>query len=513
RVAEDAVNLGSLVLLAASTIDTATPIDKPPIRLEVPTFHIAIMNPPFTRSVGGNLQFGDFSPEARRALQDRLRRLLHGLGLTGIGQAGLSAAFIALADLYLATEGCLAMVLPKTLLSGVAWQKIRTLLIGKYHIEAVIASFEGPDAWNFSENTSLSEILLVAQKRALTTLDAPRTYTIFANLWRKPRTEQEARHLGSQLLNLRSHATHHQLDDIDVPLFPLILSGKQVGEAYTLHLTEPTFGFYQLFAQGQLNRTTTLLRTDALHLPGASAIHKLPLAPLASFVSGIGPDVRQIHDTFRRSFQEHESQTDRLRQSYPALWNHKTKQIRTISQQPNAILTSRKPEAATRLWQKGSASLLVVERAWLATVRVLATVTSEPVLSNVWWTLRTKAIKLQDRSHLAPNHVSQLLALWFNSTPGLLLLLSHAEVTRGPWIKIKKRHLRNLSVFDFTILTKPQVATLLKVYQEIEKQPLKPLPREYATPQLRRRLDGIISSILRLDTDWGSLYSKLACDP
>ena len=143
---------------------------------------------------------------------------------------------------------------------------ILDLLINKYHIEALIASFEGPDEWNFSENTSLSEVLLVAQKRTPDIVDTPRTSTVFANLWRKPSTEQESLHLGSQLLNLRIRAAQHELDSIDSSFFPLTLSGRQVGEAYTVHLAEPIFGFYQLFAQGELNRTVALLRTGSLHL-------------------------------------------------------------------------------------------------------------------------------------------------------------------------------------------------------------------------------------------------------
>jgi hypothetical protein len=156
---------------------------------------------------------------------------------------------------------------------------------------------------------------------------------------------------------------------------------------------------------------------------------------------------------------------------------------------------------------------LVVERAWLATVRVLATTLSEPVLSNVWWPLRTTEVLLQDGSHLNPHQVSKILALWFNSTPGLLLLLSTAEVTRGPWIKIKKRPLKDLPVLDITTLSQPEASTLLEVYRKIEKQPLKPLPNEFTDPQVRSIIDDVLSATLLLETDWDPLYSKLACDP
>ncbi|MEM3673713.1 MAG: hypothetical protein QW468_05800, partial [Candidatus Bathyarchaeia archaeon] len=57
--------------------------------VELPSFHICIMNPPFTRSVGGNLLFGSLPREERAKLQKSLNRLLKEEGLTGIGQAGL----------------------------------------------------------------------------------------------------------------------------------------------------------------------------------------------------------------------------------------------------------------------------------------------------------------------------------------------------------------------------------------------------------------------------------------
>ena len=55
--------------------------------IELPAFHICIMNPPFTRSVGGNLLFGSLPKEERKELQKALSRLLKERNLTGIGQA------------------------------------------------------------------------------------------------------------------------------------------------------------------------------------------------------------------------------------------------------------------------------------------------------------------------------------------------------------------------------------------------------------------------------------------
>jgi hypothetical protein len=37
-------------------------------------------------------------------------------------------------------------------------------LLKKYHVKYIVTSYDGKAGWNFSENTDLSEVLLVAQK-------------------------------------------------------------------------------------------------------------------------------------------------------------------------------------------------------------------------------------------------------------------------------------------------------------------------------------------------------------
>ena len=61
----------------------------------LPELDLAIMNPPFTRSVGGNLLFGSLPPEERRKLQTELSRRLKSRQATAT--AGLGAAFVAAA--------------------------------------------------------------------------------------------------------------------------------------------------------------------------------------------------------------------------------------------------------------------------------------------------------------------------------------------------------------------------------------------------------------------------------
>lgn len=84
----------------------------------VENLDLIIMNPPFTRSMGGNLLFGALPKAERSKLQKHLSELLKKRNLTGIGQAGLGAVFVAVADRCLAKGGRLAFVIPRSLLSG-----------------------------------------------------------------------------------------------------------------------------------------------------------------------------------------------------------------------------------------------------------------------------------------------------------------------------------------------------------------------------------------------------------
>lgn len=112
----------------------------------LPSLDLCVMNPPFTRSVGGNLLFGSLPSDERSALQRKLRNLVRRQELSASITAGLGSVFIALADKYLKDQGRVALVTERALLSGVAWKKTRELLGQKYHLEWLIVSHE-PGHW------------------------------------------------------------------------------------------------------------------------------------------------------------------------------------------------------------------------------------------------------------------------------------------------------------------------------------------------------------------------------
>jgi hypothetical protein len=160
------------------------------------------MNPPFTRTCGDNLLFGSLPETERTRMQKAFQEWCKQHGVEASITAGLGAPFLAAADRCLKPDGRLAFVLPKTLLSGPAWQKSRELLRRNYTLEYLIVSHD-PTRWHFSENTDLSETLFVARKAS----DGGGTLCL--NLWRNPDNpcrRAAARRRGAQTRPRRRHA-------------------------------------------------------------------------------------------------------------------------------------------------------------------------------------------------------------------------------------------------------------------------------------------------------------------
>ena len=464
--------------------------------IELPSFHICIMNPPFTRSVGGNLLFGSLPKKERAILQKSLSRLLKEQNLSGIGQAGLGAVFVFIADKYLEENGRVGLVLPRAVLSGVSWKKVREMLLEKYHVEYIITSYETNNQWNFSENTALSEVLIVARKKKNS--EEP-DYTFFVNLWKKPSNELESIYIGTQLRGLYGSAKLYDVENSNASPYHLKLHGKKMGEVYSAKLEDSNFGVYNFFSQMELNRVLLFLRKGIIYLPDQGIVNGIRITTLSKIGAEIGPDRRQVHSTFKVSTTE----TGAI---YKTFWGYDSNIIQTIAQKPNAYLEPKNAKQARNLWSK-SGKLLIVERARLNTYPVLATCLNESVLSNVWW-----PVKVDDDT-------AKILALWINSTFGLLLLLSTAEVTEGPWVDFKKEYLWEMPILAVLKLSRKVKTGLLELYDEkldgkiLNESKLKALPEEFAEPFTRKAIDNGICEKLGLKMKLDTLYKLLSKEP
>ncbi|MDW8051743.1 MAG: hypothetical protein RMJ83_04585, partial [Armatimonadota bacterium] len=225
----------------------------------------------------------------------------------------------------------------------------------------------------------------------------------------------------------------------------------------------------------------------------------LPLCPLSA-LGELGPDWRRIWATFVAVDSP---------PGYPALWGHETEKVTTIKQQPNCYLARRpdppEKQAADypqRLWAQAG-KLLISERLRLNTQRLTAVVTPQPVLATSWWTVRFKG--------KVPAQAEQVLALWLNSSLGLLLLIANRQETEGAWTKYKKPTLAAMPVLDVRALSGRQVGALARAFDLLAGQALQPLSQMDADP-VRAQIDAALAQALGLG-DLSGLRAALAREP
>ncbi len=448
-------------------------------------FDLCVMNPPFVRSVGGNLLFGSMS-DTRSQLQNELKARVKKIGASTT--AGLGALFVALADKYLKTGGRMAFVLPAALASGEAWLETRALLAQHYHLEWVISSHDTKRP-NFSENTDLSELLFIARKLEKAE-QAGNTY--YLSLWHNPDSVYDALDIAIRALDKVSTITQtHNVCSLRG------LKGK-FAEIFALSPAQQQGNWTgALFAQAELLQIYyQLQQTYTLAIPGQT-IATLTLCELQT-LADIGPDQRRVHDGFKIS-------TDQW-SAYKGFWNHDSTAVTCIEQKPNVYLnvwldSPRGANYGAHLWQR-SGTLLVAERLWSITHRTLAILLDQPVLGNSWWSLNC--------SNLNSSQI-KVLTLWLNSSLAILLFFGSRVITRGAWVKLKQPAWQKMPVLDVRQLDDKQLKKLAKLYDKLKNKELQAIAKLHQD-KVRKTIDDAFSEILQLP-NLTSLRELLAREP
>ncbi len=481
--------------------------------LKVPpnSYDLIIMNPPFARSCGDNLLFGSITNKSTRdRMKKRLSDAMARIKFKGIGQAGLGAVFVVLADKYVKRGGRISFVLPRNLLSGVSWEKIRKLLAspieraewdkGGYHLEYVLLSAQ-KGSYNFSENTDLSECLFVARKLKENESAGKTTAVIFHA---KPRNVFESLSYAEQILG--AHRTQEASNTFDIfenvhawPL-PLRTNSEAYAKSYTftaeaLSENVDNWGRLVAFANPELTKVSYILRQlKELILPGGPSI-TIPLVPLNK-IAEVGPDRRQIHNVF---------EFDQTHGVIQTVWG-RTMSMDQMTVAPTGWLAASSKTAAEQLMALAS-PLMIAERVRLNTTPLVTLMCTQSVLSNVWW-----SVKGHDSS------AEKILTLWLNCTPGLLLYLAELEVTEGGWVAMKKGPLESLAVLPPEKLREAQRKTLLDLFDRLHAQHFPLLKEQFREGKegrgLRFQLDSELLTTLagrRIGKDEISpLYSLLS---
>jgi hypothetical protein len=468
--------IGASIGAKSSTGD----MEEPDV-LSLPMLDMCTMNPPFTRSVYGNLLFGGVGEKERAELQSKLQEVVRDKNLNAKITAGLGSVFFAIALRVTKDNGMLAFVLPRTVLNGAAWAPTQELIHG-LDLCYVIASHEFNN-WNFSESTKLSEVLLVMQKRQG---GASSRETVFVNLWRQPRTATESLTLARAIKAGAPASLEDRMGTCE-----LCTNGQKYGEMVRLNLTknsETPWSIPISFAQTDLCRAAYYLSRGKIFLPRLGQVGTIELVDLDE-IAELGPDGRDVYDGFSLS----SSPTP-----YPAFWGYDSDSVLKLTQNANQYLApltralrGRNLRDAQLLWSRAG-TLMLPKELRLTTSCLSAVVLPNRALSNVWWPTRCR-VSGDD----AQRSMERSLALWFNSTLGLFTLLMQRQETEGPWCKFPKAWYEGLPTLDLRALSSENLGTLDSLWQDVSEKQFLPLP-QIATDPVRKHIDEVFSNIMKI---------------
>jgi hypothetical protein len=371
--------------------------------------------------------------------------------------------FVTLAIRLAKEGGRLALVLPKVSLMGESWSVIRELLLSKVDIDYIILSDEY-QAYNFSENTDLSETLLVATRVHSENEEESHKCAVVI-LRRKPRNEFEARILASTLTNIWKSINTSDLHDIYINEsanpFAIKVGGEEIGEAFAVSkelLEDNIDNWTPLFAftSSELNKLTyDIVSRSTIPLGNKLRDLRLPLIDVQD-IAEVGPDAKQVYTNF---------DPVNTTTSIPAFWGRQEEDVQSMKLEPNKFLRPKGSKTSVDNILKQKSHLIIAQRLWSNTAHTLAGYLDKEILSNEWWTLvPSNKLKTKDGETINSRDVCKIWTLWVNSIPGTLTYMAHREETRGGWIQMKKASLQRMPILDPRELTTRQIDSLVELF-------------------------------------------------
>jgi hypothetical protein len=491
------------------------------LRLE--PFDLIVMNPPFSRTTGrggrsGGGLFGFMSDKSVRKivlddytalrndikakLNSKARKLLKNTSLEvlitndelrayrDIWQAGEGLLFLYLADVKIRLGGKICFILPKGLLSGVSWFLARTLMGANYHIEHVIVSYE-PNHYNFSESTSLSECMVIAQ-RVLEHRSEDETNFII--LLKKPSTSMEAIALANRIRT----SSGEYVEASRAKAFIMTVKRKELIENID------NWGRFVSLPDVRMVKEIKNVLNGVLRLGNQEG--RVPLVRLNEIMSSIGVDAHRFIDTFQMVEPTLTSGTD-VPGSVRIIKGGEEAQRLKMRTASNAYAV---PiiERGRKIFEEVAARLLVPDRIWVSTAHVISMLSDEKLISNIFYAVR---LKNETSNRL------KALCLWLNTTWGILTILGSREETRGGFIRLKMSQWRLLPILDIDGIEKNKVSAFASLFDKFADSPLRRIPEQYGSrgrvDRLRLELDTSFLRVLGIqaeDNDLLSLYAQIA---
>ena len=444
-------------------------------------FDIVIMNPPFSRSAKPNVKFGYESKEIKRRMRKKLSNITKKTGYSGIGKAGLGAYFIVLANKFLKMEGRIGVVIPRAILSGVSWKKIRELLWNNYEIEYIISNYdpgnriEKVEGWNWSENTDLGEVIIISRKTQKQMTDRE---IIYINIFKKPRDAEESLYLANNIIQTREKLNDTMLEH---NWEYISKNNENIAVIYNLKqsLIENNWLIPCLFSHPELNKFLI-------------EIEKIPSSPLKDLISKGGRDIKQIKINFKESS---------IKNQYPMIFGHQSAMNKMYLDKSYLKFGTPRKQKSEAFHKENKSNILVGTRPHITNDCILAAESQVPVLATAFWEIKLKNEKLMP-----------LLLLWLNSTFGFLTILGHSTSSKAQTFRLKKDQLAEIPIPKHISIKNSKI-----LYQSIKNKEFQrfhaEFTRAYHYKGLRKRIDDFFLDELDLKMDLNSIYGYLIEEP
>ena len=520
RQPDGGVRLGSLEFLVSDRAMTLVNTSAPAVRVashgeesaeqlvaEIPdeSLDLIVMNPPFTRNVTNEgvyvgtyaAAFAAFgaSEADQRDMAKRMERIKEGTCYHG--NAGIASAFAALADRKLKIGGILALILPLTATTGLAWQEFRSLIGRRYtdlSVETIAAAND--DALSFSSDTGMAECLVIARKRKDKEPPSP---SLFTSLGERPRSALEGWSLGSSISGAKGIRSVYDGPYGGTPIGLGSQVQSLVGETISVDIGEDGahWGVVRI-SDYAIAQSAEALANSTLWLPGMVQGTEFPVDKLSN-VGALGRYSLDITGAPPRG--PFDRRPPSITATYPSLWNHNASNETRLICQPDSQLAVRAglEEKAAKVWVTASRAHISIDFRF----------TSQP-LAGAYTETKTIGGRAWPNVLFEDDLWDKVFILWVNSSLGLLSFWWNSGRQQGGRGMQSIRAVESMPVLDFRELAHEQLATAERIFDEFREKEFMPAYLADADPN-RDLLDRrVVMDLLGFDEEIYLAVRRLA---
>ncbi len=516
RQPDGTVKIGSLELLQRSDVQTLFNTSDPALRtgsvgeetaaqvtVDMPdeSFDVVIMNPPFTRPGSdweGSERAEDYVKQFRglstelvtqKEMAASLKKSTKGTCYHGY--AGIASAFAALAHRKIKPGGVLALVLPLTAASGQSWQDFRELIAGNYaELSVLTITAADNDSLSFSADTGMAECLVIARRNRPD--ESPNDRALFSSLRRRPQGFANANSVARETISTKQV---RRIEDGPYGGAPLTVGEELIGESMSAPCSDYNWGAVRLL-DCSVAQTAYALSQCRLWLPGQVDSAELKIAALSD-VGRRGWHHINIAGSSGPFTKGPPSPTA----TYPSIWSHNAKNETRITCLPDLQLLVRQgmEERAASAWSTASRAHLNLDFRYNSQPLGVAFTDEKSIGGTAWPNVL-----------FSDPRFDYGLAVWGNSTLGLLAHWWHANRQQSGRGRTTVRAIDSLPMLDFRALSDDQLIMAELIFDEFRDRELKPAYLADADPN-RALLDRRVTcDLLGFDEQTYAAVRRLA---